>query len=280
MSKKQISKILVIIILILCIMFFCKNRFANISKSPVLSDYPDSIWYSEETGYMIEIGKEEDDIGITVEYEDSREGYYIICDNGKYWVRYGQEYVGVTFETDISQEREETWLTLSGFSPLGKETSESRKKTKEIFERHGEIVFQKVPKQHIVDYPDSVWKSEETGYTVTIPNKEKLEEEEIADIIIEYNGKKKTYEMCETLYSMPAAGEICYPHQEDSSFNSEREEEGENIFFHILFMENRGDMYMKLYDFENPNFASTDCKKKNREIFMKYGEVVFKRVRE
>lgn len=273
MRIKKIGVALVVIVFGICAVCWIKEKYDMVSRPQMLVDYPNSVWYSKETGYMIDMGEGQQDGLLAVQYEDSKKGYYIFCDNDRYWIRYGHNYVGAKFKTKVSQDNKGTWLVLSDFSSLGKETSKSKKITDTLFRKYEKIIFQKVPKQQIVEHSNSVWKSEKLGYTITIPKENELKDEETAEVSVEYLGKKETYEMSEELdYNLPVGAGICYyPDKEGMNQNS--------LCFNILITKEDGDLYMKLFDFEDLNCIGEDSKKRNRELFMKYGEIVFKRVK-
>ena len=274
MAKKA-----VIVILCLVIIFLSRRIFdlihaqRDISQEHILtlSDYPDSYWYSEGTGYMIDMSEGQ---GLmTIEYQDSKISYFLFMDNQKYWVRYGEdeEDGGTKFSGHIFQDEEGVWLVFSDFSQLNEDSSKSKKQTEELFSQFNEIVFKKVPNQHFYEYPNSIWKSEETGYMITVPSEDELDEDENANVIVEYHGEKEFFKMYDLYSTEPAWGGLCY-YSEQRDFNDE------DLWFTILFTEKNGEVYMKWFDFENLDTANKKAKKKNTELFIKYKEILFKRV--
>lgn len=278
MKLKNMIKKAAVILFCIVIIFTSKKIFNAVHAERetsqqnllTLADYPDSYWYSEETGYMIDMSGGQ---GLmTIEYQDSKLSYFIFSDNQKYWVKYGEneEDGGAEFSGHIFQDEDGVWLVFSDFTQLNKDSLESEKQTEDLFRQFNEIIFEKVPNQHFYEYPNSVWKSEETGYMIIVPSEDDLEEDENAEVIVEYHGEKEFYKMYD-LYggTEPTWEGLCYSYSEQKDFNDE------DLWFTILITEKNGEVYMTWFDFENSDTANKKSKEKNEELFTKYGEITF-----
>lgn len=128
-----------------------------------------------------------------------------------------------------------------------------------------------VTRQYFYDYPNSTWKSEETGYTLIVPDEKELEDDCKAEIWVEQEGNRELYEMYEPLYSSSGVGEICYnPKQE-----CEETDFGKYLNFTIYIYEQDNNLYMELLNFD----AGKDYPDKINKYFTRYSKIIFKRVK-
>lgn len=258
---------------------YTQNNDDNIEVQEII-DFTSSIWYSEETGYFIDFGDgdyEEKQGTMSV----STGWYTVFCDGSKYrlcdrndnFSGSAEENTFAECQVDVLEDGKDVFRKLSDFSPLGPDLSKSRKKIKKILGENTEIMFQKYPSQNFYDYPDSVWKSEETGYTLRVPDQDTLDEQEIAELDVEYFGQKEKYMILnEKLYTMPVWAGMCYEIKEESDGIDF------DMYFSVLIYKQDGDLYMRWFDMGNSDTVNKINKKKNRELFTKYDEIVFRKV--
>ena len=104
-------------------------------KTSMLTDYPNSTWYSEQTGDMIEVGEDfkyEDEmpgISITKDYRGDIINFFLFHKGSKYWILFDKNETaleGLRFTGEITEEDKYTYMTFYGFTPMGKDSVEGR----------------------------------------------------------------------------------------------------------------------------------------------------------
>ena len=262
-----------------------QNSDNNSEVPETIIDFPSSIWYSEETGYYMDFGETGyEETGGTMFVSEGR--YTIFCDASKYrlYERSNdltesesiEENTFAECRVDILEDGKDVFRKLFDFSPLGPDLSKSRKKIKKILGENTEIMFQKYPSQYFYDYPDSVWKSEETGYTLHVPDQDILDEQmDVAELDVEYFGHKEKYMILDSMgYTMPVCAELCYEIKEDSNGR----DYDISLDFNVLIYKQDGDLHMKWFNIGNSDTVNKKGKKKNRELFTKFDEIVFRKM--
>lgn len=283
MGKKTILRLIIVSICSLAVILAARELGEkNFSKVWVLTDYPNSTWYSEQTGDMIEVGEDfeyEDEIpgiSITKEYRGDIITFFLFHNGSEYWIRLdgderGTELEEVWFTGEITEEDSDTYIT---FTPMeqDRDSIESRKQMIEMFGSQEKIIFKKVPNQHFDQYPNSIWKSEEMKCTLVVPSEKELEEDGKAELWVELEGVKERYGFCEPQYNAQAWGEICY--------NPELEQEdilnfNDYIYCSILILEENNYLYMTLSEFD----VEKDCPEKIKKYFMENLKITLQKVK-
>lgn len=281
-QKKTMLKLFVVGLCSLAVILIAKEFGGKSSpKVRILTDYPNSTWYSEQLGDMIEVGED-------FEYEDEMPGMSMIKDfrgeltsfflyhkGAEYWILFRKNETaleGIRFTGEITEEDTYTYMTFHDFLPMGKESVEGREQITEMFGSQGKVVFKKVPNQHFDQYPNSIWKSEEMGYTLVVPDEKDLEDHCAAEFWVEQKGDKELYEFFEPLYNAHAYGSICYSPELEEKYIIDFHD---YIDFDIFISEENGDLYMTLSDLE----FEKDCPEKVRKYFLDNSKIILKKVK-
>lgn len=285
MGKRIMLRLLLVGMCSLAVILIAKEfREKETLKVCMLTDYPDSTWYSEQTGDMIEVGEDfeyEDEmpgISITKEYRGERIPFFLFHSGSEYWILFDEneretEVEGIRFTGEITNEGQYTYVTFYDFAPMGKDSAEGRNQITEMFGSQGEVVFKKVPNQHFDQYPDSIWKSEEMGYTLVVPDEKDLEEDGTAEFWVEQEGVKERYGFYEPLYDAHAWGEIYDPKQEEEL--EDMDDFYDYLYCSILILEENNHLYMELSNFE----AEKECPAIMKKYFMQNPKITLEKVK-
>lgn len=284
MGKRKIFRLLIVGFCSVAVILIAKEFGGRTSpKVRMLTDFPNSTWYSEQTGDMIEVGENfeyEDEIpgiSITKEYREERIPFFLWHNGSEYWIRFDKsemdtELEGIRFTGEVTEEDQCTYMTFYDFIPMGKDSVESRKQITEMFGSQEEVVFKKVPNQHFDQYPNSIWKSEEMGYTLVVPNEEDLEDGDRGEFLVEQEGNKEVYTFSEPIYDARAWVEISSPLEEEYEYADDFHDYVNCTNF---ISEENGNLYMTLSEFN----IEKDCPEKTKNYFIKNPIIVLKKVK-